>query len=55
MSVRTLLLVHTEDDNYFVAADTDELLDRSDTSPGELGKEDHALNVVILELLAQNR
>ena len=47
---RTLLLVDTEDDDDFIAADTDELLDRSDTSPRELGQEDHALNVIVLQL-----
>ena len=50
-SARTLLLVDTEDDDDFIAADTDELLDRSDTSPGELRQEDHSLDVVIFELL----
>ena len=48
---RTLLLVYPEDDNDLVPAHTDELLDRSDTSPRELGKENHALDVVIFKLL----
>ena len=49
---RTLLLVYPQNDNDLIPADTDELLDRSDTSPRELGEEDHALDVVVFELLA---
>ena len=48
----TFLFVHTEDDDDFVPADTDELLDTSDTSSRKFGKEDHAVDVVwsMLEL-----
>ena len=48
---RTLLLVYTEDDDDFVPADTDEFLDRSDTSPRELREQDHSLDVVVFKLL----
>ena len=51
--MRTLFLVHTEDDDDFIAADTDELLDRSDTSPRKLREQDHTLDVVIFELLGK--
>ena len=47
---RTLLLVDTEDDDDFVAADADEFLDGADAPPRELGEQDHALDVVVLEL-----
>ena len=52
---RTLLLVDTEDDDDLVPAHTDELLDRSDTSPRELRQKDHALCVVIFKLLGRTR
>ena len=47
---RTLLLVYTEDDDDLIAAHTDELLYRSDTSPGELGQKNHSLDAIILQL-----
>ena len=50
---RTLLLVYTEDDDDFVPADTDEFLDRSDTSPRELREQDHPLDVVVFKLLVR--
>jgi hypothetical protein len=46
----TLLLVNPHDDHNLVPADPDELLDGTDTTPGQLGKENHALDVVVLEL-----
>ena len=46
----TLFLVYTEDDDDLIAAHTDELLDRSDTSPRELGQENHSLDSIVLEL-----
>ena len=48
---RTLLLVDSEDDDDLVPAHTDELLDRSDTSPRELGEQNHSFDVVIFKLL----
>ena len=48
---RTLLLVYPQNDNDLIPAYTDELLDRSDTSPRELREQDHSLNVVIFKLL----
>ena len=48
---RTLLLVHTEDNHDLVAPDADELLDTPDTTARELGEEDHAVDVVVLEEL----
>ena len=50
---RTLLLVHSEDDDDLVAPDTDEFLDRSDTSPRELREQDHSLDVVVFKLLVR--
>lgn len=47
----TLLLVDTEHNNNLVASNTDELLDRTDTSPRKFGKQDHSVDVVVLEQL----
>lgn len=47
----TLLLVYSKNDHHFVSADPDELLDTSDTTTGQFGEEDHAVNVVVLEQL----
>lgn len=47
---RTLLLVDPHNDDDLVPSDSNELLDTTDAPPRELGKEDHALNVVVLEL-----
>jgi hypothetical protein len=46
-----LLFVHAQNDNDFVATHADELLDRTNTSPGQLGKQDHAIDVVVFEEL----
>ena len=48
---RTLLLVYPQNDNDLILAYTDELLDRSDTSPRELGEQNHSFDVVIFKLL----
>jgi hypothetical protein len=45
----TLLLVHSEHNNDLVASNSDQLLDTSDTSSGEFGQQDHAVNVVVFE------
>lgn len=42
----TLVLVHTQHDHDFVAANTDKLLDRTDTSSRQFGEQDHAVDVV---------
>jgi hypothetical protein len=47
----TFLLVDTQHDDDFVATDTDQLLDTSDTTPRKFGKENHAIDVVVLEEL----
>lgn len=47
----TLLLVDTEYDDDLVAADSDKLLNTSDTSSRKLGKENHAVDIVVLEEL----
>jgi hypothetical protein len=47
----TFLLVHTQHDDDLVAADTDQLLDTSDTTSRKLGKKNHAVDVVVLEEL----
>ena len=44
-----LFFVNAEDDDDFIAADTDEFLDGSDAPPGELREEDHAVDVVVFE------
>lgn len=44
----TLLLVDTEHHDDLVATDPDELLDTSNTSSRKLGKQDHAVDVVVL-------
>lgn len=49
---RTLLLVDTEDDDDLVPADPDELLDAPDAAARELREQNHALDIVILELWA---
>ena len=46
----TFLFVHTEDDDDFVPAYTDEFLDRSNTSTREFREEDHSLNVIVFQL-----
>ena len=48
---RTLLLVDSKHDDDLIPAHTDELLDRSDTSPRELGEQNHSFDVVIFKLL----
>jgi hypothetical protein len=45
----TFLLVHSQNDNHLVAANSDELLDTSDTASGELREENHAIDIVIFE------
>jgi hypothetical protein len=47
----TLLLVDAQHDDDLVAADADELLDAADAPPRQLGEEDHAVDVVVLEEL----
>jgi hypothetical protein len=43
-----LVLVYTEHDDDFVASDTDELLDGTNTPSGEFGKQNHAVDVVLI-------
>lgn len=45
----SLLLVDTKDHDGLDAADLDEAADAANTAPRELGEEDHALDVVVLE------
>jgi hypothetical protein len=45
----TFLLVHSEDDDNLVAADSDEFLDTTYTPSREFAKQDHAVDVVVLE------
>lgn len=47
----TLFLVHAQDDDDLVPADSDQLLDRSDATTREFREQDHSLDVVILELI----
>lgn len=47
----TFLLVNSEDNDDLIAPNSDELLDTSDTSSGQFGEEDHAIDVVVFEEL----
>lgn len=40
--MRTLLLVDTKDNHRLLAADTDELANRADTTTGKLREQNHA-------------
>lgn len=44
-----LLAINTENHDRLLAANLDETANAADTAAGELGEEDHALNVVVLE------
>jgi len=46
----TLVRVHSHDNDNFVSADSDELLDRSNTSSRQLRQQDHSLDIVVFEL-----
>ena len=46
-----LLLVDSQHDDDLVAANADQLLDAPNTPPRQLGEEDHAVDVVVLEEL----
>jgi hypothetical protein len=48
---QTLLLIDTEHNNDLVAADANELLDTANTTPRELRKKNHAVDIIILEEL----
>jgi hypothetical protein len=48
LAMLTLLFVHTEYHDDLVAANSDELLDGSDTSSGKLREQNHAVNVIVL-------
>lgn len=47
----TFLLVDTENDDDFVATDSNKLLDTSDAPSGKFRKQDHSVDVVVLEQL----
>lgn len=49
----TLVGVDPHDDDNLIPSDPDELLYRSDTSSRQFGKQDHSLDVVVLELSRQ--
>lgn len=49
--IRTLLLVNPQHNNNLVPANSDQLLDGSDTSSRQLGQQNHAINVVVFEKL----
>ena len=49
--VHTLLLVDSQDNNDLIATDSDQLLDRSDTSSGKLREQDHSVDIVVLQKL----
>lgn len=51
MVVHTLLLVDSQDNNDLIATDSDQLLNGSNTSSGKLGKQDHSVDVVVLQQL----
>jgi hypothetical protein len=45
------LLVYSEHHHNLVSSNADELLNRSDSSSRQLAKQDHSVNVVVLEEL----
>ena len=45
-----LFFIHTKHYHDLVPTHTDEFLDRTNPSPGQLGKQNHPLDVVIFEL-----
>ena len=47
----TFLFVHSEHHNNLIAADSDELLYTSDTTSRKLRKQNHAINIIVLEQL----
>ena len=47
--VLTLLLVDSQNYHNFVAPNSDELLNTSDTTSREFGEQNHAINVVVLK------
>lgn len=47
----TLVFVHTQNDNDFVPANPNKLLDGSNTSSGKLRKQNHSVNVVVFKKL----
>lgn len=47
----TLICIDSHDNNDFVLANLDMLLNRSDSSSGQLGEQNHTLNVVVLKKL----
>lgn len=46
---RTLFLIDSENNNNLISPDSDQLLDTSDTTSGQLGQENHAIDVVVFE------
>jgi hypothetical protein len=52
---RTLLLVDSHDDDNLVPSNPDQLLNGPNAPPREFGKKNHALDVVVFELLRSNR
>jgi hypothetical protein len=51
MFCRTLLLVYSENDHYFISPNSNELLNTSNTTSREFGKKDHAIDVIVFEQL----
>ncbi len=45
----TLLLVDTKNNHDLIASNSNKLLDTSDTSSGQFGKKDHAIDVIVFE------
>ena len=46
----TLLLVHTKHYHNLIPSHTNKFLNRTNTSSGQLGEQNHSLDVVIFEL-----
>ena len=47
----TLFLVHSQHDDHLIPSNSDELLDTADTPSRQLGKQDHAVDVIVLKQL----
>lgn len=48
---QTFFLVHTQDYDNLVAADSDQLLNAANATSGEFRKEDHSIDIVVFEEL----
>ena len=50
----TLLFVNSEDNDNFISVDTNKFLDRTNTSSGQFGQQNHSLSVIVFKLETQD-